>query len=70
MATDHEVIGKVGRLSGAIAPGDSGEVMLPVRGGLEAFYCYAADPSEAIPEGARVIVLEHDASRTVTVSRY
>jgi hypothetical protein len=47
-----------------------GEVMLPVRGGTEAYYCYASDPKEAIAEGARVIVLEHEPPRTVIVSRY
>ena len=47
-----------------------GEVMIPVRGGSEAFYCYASDPAEVIPRGTRVIVLEHDPPRTVVVSRY
>ena len=41
-----------------------------MRGGTETFYAYAADATEAIPEGARVIVLEHDPPRTVIVSRY
>jgi hypothetical protein len=70
MEADHQVIGKVGRLSGAIGPGEMGEVMVPVRGGTEAFYAYASDEGESIPEGARVIVLEHDPPRTVIVSRY
>jgi hypothetical protein len=70
MSVDHQLIGKVGRLIGAIEPGDMGEVMLPVRGGTEAYYCYASDGQEAIPEGARVIVLEHEPPRTVIVSRF
>jgi membrane protein implicated in regulation of membrane protease activity len=70
MAADHQVIGKIGRLISAIEPGGMGEVMLPVRGGTEAFYAYAAEGSEEIPKGTRVIVLEHDPPRTVIVSRY
>jgi hypothetical protein len=66
---DHQIIGKVGRLTGAVEPGEMGEVMLPVRGGSEAYYCFAADAQEAIPEGARVVVLEHEPPRTVIVSR-
>jgi len=69
VSTDHRVIGKVGRLTGAIEPGQMGEVMLPVRGGTEAYYAYAADPTEAIPEGTRVLVIEHEPPRTVIVSR-
>jgi membrane protein implicated in regulation of membrane protease activity len=70
MTADHQVIGKIGRLISAIEPGGMGEVMLPVRGGTEAFYAYAAEGSEEIPKGTRVIVLEHDPPRTVIVSRY
>jgi hypothetical protein len=67
--TDHQVIGKIGRLVGAIEPGRMGEVMIPIRGGSEAFFAYAADPAEAIPTGTRVVVIEHEPPRTVIVSR-
>jgi hypothetical protein len=70
MTTDHELIGKVGHCTGAIDPGGMGEVMVPVRGGSESFYAYASDPEEAIPKGARVLVLERNAPRTIIVSRY
>lgn len=70
MSADHQLVGKVGRLTGAIEPGELGEVVLPVRGGTEAFYCYASTRDDAIPEGARVIVLEHEPPRTVIVSRF
>jgi len=70
MTADHQVIGKIGRLISSIASGGMGEVMLPVRGGTEAFYAYAAEGSDEIPKGTRVIVLEHDPPRTVIVSRY
>ena len=70
MSADHQVIGKVGRLVGAIDPGEMGEVMLPIRGGSEAYYAYAADRLESIEEGVRVIVIEHEPPRTVIVSRF
>ena len=70
MNEDHQLIGKIGRLSGAIAPGEMGEVMVPIRGGSEAYYAYAADPGESIPVGTRVLVIEHEPPRTVIVSRY
>jgi hypothetical protein len=69
MGTDHQVIGKVGRVTGAIEPGQMGEVMIPIRGGSEAFYAYATDPDEEIPEGTRVVVVEHEPPRTIVVSR-
>ena len=70
MSADHELIGKIGRLTGAIAPGEMGEVTVPVRGGTEAFYAYSSNPGEEIPAGTRVLVLEHEPPRTVVVSPY
>jgi hypothetical protein len=70
VGSDHAVIGKVGRLVGEIEPGRMGEVMIPIRGGSEAYFCFASDPEEAIPRGARVVVVEHEPPRTVIVSRY
>jgi hypothetical protein len=70
MVVDHELIGKVGRVTGSIEPGRLGEIMLAIRGGHESYYAYAADQGERIEKGARVIVLEQDAPRTVIVSRF
>ena len=70
MGADHEVLAKVGRVTGSIEPGTIGEVMLPVRGGTEAFFAYASDPSEEIPAGTRVVVVDHEPPRTVIVSRF
>ena len=64
------MIGKVGRICAEITPGRMGEVMVPIRGGTEAYFAYASDETEAIPKGARVIVLDHDPPRTVIVSRF
>jgi hypothetical protein len=69
VGSDHQVIGKVGRLTGEIAAGRMGEVMIPIRGGTEAYFAYASDPDESIPRGTRVVVIEHDPPRTVIVSR-
>jgi membrane protein implicated in regulation of membrane protease activity len=66
---DHQVMGKVGRVTGSIEAGRLGEVMIPVRGGTEAFYAYAVDTEESIPKGTRVVVIDHEPPRTLVVSR-
>ena len=70
MEADHELIGKIGHVTGTIEPGKMGEVMVPVRGGSESFYAYASDAEEQIPQGCRVLVVDRQMSRTVIVSRY
>jgi len=62
------MIGKVGRVTGTIKPGAIGEVMVPVRGGTEAFHAYASDDDETIDPGRRVIVIEYLPPRTVVVA--
>lgn len=61
------MVGKQGRVTGRIAPGLVGEVMVEVRGGSEAFHAYAMTPGEEIPKGALVVVVEYQAPRTVYV---
>jgi hypothetical protein len=65
---DESIIGKVGRVTGTIAAGKLGEVMISVRGGSEAFNAYASQPAASIERGTRVVVLEHFPPRTVVVS--
>lgn len=65
---DQEVVGRVGRVTGTIAPGRLGEVMVAIRGGSEAFHAYAVDPKEAIAKGTRIFVVEYFPPRTVVVS--
>ena len=43
-------------------------MLIPVRGGSEAFYAYPSDPNEAIEPGTRVVVVEVEPPRTVIVS--
>jgi hypothetical protein len=64
-----EVVGKVGRVTGTIGPKQLGEVMIPVRGGSEAFHAYASDRSETLTSGTRVVVVEYHPPRTVIVSQ-
>jgi membrane protein implicated in regulation of membrane protease activity len=66
---DHQMIGKMGRVTGTITPGHLGEVMVEVRGGSEAFHAYAADGDDAIPIGSRIVVVEYFPPRTVVVTR-
>ncbi|GAA1975780.1 hypothetical protein [Catenulispora subtropica] len=61
------MIGKQGRVTGRIAPGLVGEVMVQIRGGTEAFHAYAMTPGEEIPKDALVVVVEYHAPRTVYV---
>jgi hypothetical protein len=68
MTDEHDVVAKVGRVTGRVGPGTIGEVMLPVRGGAEAFYAYAHENGTVIEAGTRVVVVEFEAPRTVRVS--
>jgi hypothetical protein len=70
MDVDQELIGKVAHTTSEITPGEMGEVMVPVRGGAESYYAYCDDPAGTIPRGARVLVLEQQAPRTLIVSRF
>jgi hypothetical protein len=64
---DQTVIGKSGRVTGKIGPGVVGEVMLPIRGGSEAFHAYSEDRETTIAVGSRVLVVEYFPPRTVVV---
>jgi len=68
MTNDHEVVGKIGRVTGTIAPKIVGEVMLPVRGGSEAFSAYAGVREQTIERGERIVVIEYHPPRTVIVA--
>lgn len=65
---DQEMIGKVGRVTGTIAPDRIGEVMIPVRGGSEAFHAYSCDDGTTLVPGSRIVVVEYFAPRTVVVA--
>jgi hypothetical protein len=67
---DQVVISKVGRVTGRIAPGVVGEVMIPIRGGSEAFNAFAVQPGTVIEPGTRVLVVDFEPPRTVRVEPY
>lgn len=64
------MIGKQGRVTGRIGPGLVGEVMVEVRGGVEAFYAYPQIPDEQFPVGSLVVVVEYLPPRTVYVAAW
>lgn len=65
--SDERVVGKIGRVTGTVAPGGVGEVMIAIRGGSEAFLA-RTDEKEKLPVGTRVVILEYLPPRTVVVS--
>ena len=67
---EHTVIGNVGRVTGRVARGVVGEVMVRVRGGSEAFRAYPYAAGESFEVGERVVVIEYEPPRTVLVSRF
>jgi hypothetical protein len=68
MNFDQDVVGKIGRVTGTIAPQKVGEVMIPIRGGSEAFAAYAGTGDEILARGERVVVIEYHPPRTVIVT--
>ena len=70
MPEESSLIGTRGRVTGTIGPGLIGEVLISVRGGVEAFYAYPADPAERIDMGTQVLVVDFEEPRTVYVQRW
>jgi hypothetical protein len=65
MEASATLVGQVGFVSLAIPAGKPGEVILPVRGGTEAFAAWSDEP---ISKHTRVVVVEDRSGRSVTVS--
>jgi hypothetical protein len=63
------MIGKMGRVTGTIGPGQLGEVMVQIRGGSEAFHAYAVEGEDVLKPGTRIVVVEYFPPRTVVVTR-
>ncbi|GAA4951394.1 MAG: hypothetical protein HOV66_27485 [Streptomycetaceae bacterium] len=61
------MVGLRGKVTGRIGPGLVGEVMVGVRGGIEAFLAYPVTPDETFEVGQLVTVVEYQAPRTVYV---
>jgi hypothetical protein len=69
LGADHDVVGKVGRVTGLVAPDMAGEVTLHLDNGSAAFDAFPADGEEILVPGTRIVVLDYAAPRTVTVAR-
>ena len=69
-ASGASPIGCVGRVtsSGAIRPGRVGEVMVAIRGGVEAFFARDADDG-AIEPYEEIVVVDYEPPRSVLVTR-
>jgi hypothetical protein len=69
MSSDAEqsVVGAVGRVTVPIPVGGPGEVLVPVRGGTEAFAAWA---DQAIAKDTRVLVIECTSARSVIVTPF
>ena len=67
MSTDAEraLLGSVGRVTVSIPATGPGEVLLPVRGGTEAFAAWSDEP---IPRHTRIVVVECLSARSVLVT--
>ena len=70
MSANASPVGCHGRItsSGAIRPGRLGEVMVAIRGGVEAFLAKDADGG-AIDAYEEVVVVDYEPPRTVLVTR-
>ena len=62
---DQELMGTVGHVTVPITTSLPGEVLLPIRGGTEAFAAFADEP---IAKHSRVVVVECRSARSVTVT--
>jgi hypothetical protein len=65
VGAEESLLGKVGRLTVSIPGNGPGEVLLPVRGGSEAFAAWSDEP---IPRHARVVVVDELSARSVFVT--
>jgi hypothetical protein len=70
VGVDDSPVGNYGRVtaSGAILPGRVGEVMVAIRGGVEAFLAVDADGG-AIAPYEEVVVVDYQPPRRVVVAR-
>jgi membrane-bound ClpP family serine protease len=61
----ESLIGKVGRVTVSIPERGAGEVLLPVRGGTEAFAAWSDEP---IARHSRIVVVDTLSARSVFVT--
>lgn len=59
--------GKIGRVTGRIAPGEIGEILLDIRGGTCAYHAYPFDRTSTFLTGTKVLVIEFKPPQSVYV---
>jgi hypothetical protein len=64
---EESVVGALGRVTVPIPADGPGEVLVPVRGGTEAFAAWSDQP---IPKHTRVLVVESTSARSVIVTPF
>lgn len=64
---DRSLTGKIGRVTGRVAPGTIGEVMLPFCGGTSAFHAHPFDKKSVYAVGDEVLVIYYEPPQTVFV---
>ena len=64
---DRSLTGRIGRVTGRIAPGTIGEVMLPYRGGTSAFHAHPFDKTSVFAVGEEVLVIYYEPPQTIYV---
>ena len=62
---DQGLLGTIGRVTVSIPADGPGEVLLPVRGGTEAFAAWSDEP---IPRHSRIVVVQCMSARSVIVT--
>jgi hypothetical protein len=62
---EQDLVGTIGRVTVSIPAGGPGEVLLPVRGGTEAFAAWSDEP---VRRHSRVVVVECLSARSVFVT--
>jgi hypothetical protein len=65
VGAEESLLGKIGRVTVSIPPDGPGEVLLPVRGGSEAFAAWSDEP---IMRHRRVVVVDSISARSVFVT--
>lgn len=66
---EANLTGMTGRISIPVPKDGSGEIILSVRGGSEAFTAYTLG-GEVLPKNARAVVVEQTGARTLLVTGF
>jgi len=62
--------GLVGLVTGRVGPDTIGEVMVAIRGGIEAFYARPATDDDVLAIGDKALVVIYEPPRTVYVTMW